>query len=458
MNYTAFRILLLFLWALVYTGCGGHTFLYQTDSKIRALHDEKPVYPSAKFIVLSDTHFYDTSLGDSGKAFQSVIAYDRKLLLQSQEIMEETVRQISRETADFLIICGDLTKDGEMVNHLGMQKVLARIAQSGLKVYVIPGNHDVANGNAVRFKEHEKIPVESVSGRSFSEIYKDFGYGQALYRDMDSLSYIAEPVPGLWILALDSCRWKENEPGRPSVSGGAFSSETLRWMEDVLIQAKKLRKAVIGMMHHGILEHYPGNENYFPMYVVQDHEAISRMLMQYGVSLMFTGHFHAQDITVKDFNDLDGTLFDIETGSLITYPSPYRVVRIQDDQRVLIESRFIASIPSHPDNFTAFSKNFLFNNTLRITDRALKKYWMSDPDSEKIAPSVATAYSAHLQGDEKKPESFMETEGLGLWGKIIVWVRKDLIEGWWTDLPPADNSIEIDLAAGKVLETNNAPD
>lgn len=458
MNHSAFRILLLFLWALVYTGCGGHTFLYQTDSKILALHDEKPAYPSAKFIVLSDTHFYDTSLGNSGKAFQNVLTHDRKLLLESQEILDEAVQQISKETADFLIICGDLTKDGEMVNHLGMQNVLARIAQSGLKVYVIPGNHDVANGNAVRFKDQDKIPVESVSGRAFSEIYKDFGYGQALYRDPDSLSYIAEPVPGLWILALDSCRWKENEPGRPPVSGGTFSPETLRWMEDVLIQAKKSKKVVIGLMHHGILEHYPGNENYFPMYVVQDHTDISRMLVQYGVSLMFTGHFHAQDITAKHFNDPDGALFDIETGSLITYPSPYRVVRITDDQRVTIESRFITTIPSHPDNFTAYSKNFLFNNTLRITDRTLKKYWMSDPDREKIAPSVATAYAAHLCGDEKKPDSFMETEGLGLWGQIIIWVRKDLIEGWWTDLPPADNSVEINLMTGRYPETDNAPD
>jgi len=458
MNHSAFRILLLFLWALVYTGCGGHTFQYQKDSKIRALHDEKPVYPSAKFIVLSDTHFYDTSLGDSGKAFQNVLTHDRKLLLESQEIMEEAVRQISKETADFLIICGDLTKDGEVVNHLGMQKVLTRIAQSGLKVYVIPGNHDVANGNAARFKEHEKIPVESVSGQAFSEIYRDFGYGQALYRDLDSLSYVAEPVPGLWILALDSCRWKENEPGRPSVAGGAFSPETLRWMEDVLIQAKKSKKAVIGWMHHGILEHYPGNENYFPMYVVQDHAAISRMLVQYGVSLMFTGHFHAQDITVKQFNDPDGALFDIETGSLITYPSPYRVVHIQDDQRVLIKSRFISSIPSYPDNFPEFSKNFLFNNTLKITDRTLEKDWMSDPDREKVAPSVVTAYAAHLRGAEKKPKSFMETEGLGLWGRIIIWVRKDLIEGWWTDLPPADNSVEINLMTGQYPETVNTAD
>ncbi|MBA4369776.1 MAG: hypothetical protein C0403_19285, partial [Desulfobacterium sp.] len=200
------------------------------------------------------------------------------------------------------------------------------------------------------------------------------------------------------------------------------------------------------------------NENYFPMYVVQDHEAISRMLVQYGVSLMFTGHFHAQDITVKYFNDPDGALFDIETGSLITYPSPYRVVRIQDDQRVLIESRFITSIPSHPDNFSEFSKSFLNNNTLRITDRTLKKYWMSDQDREKIAPSVATAYAAHLRGDESKPESFVETDGLGLWGSLIIWMRKDLIEGWWTDLPPADNSVEINLRTGQYLETSNTPD
>ncbi|MBA4369380.1 MAG: hypothetical protein C0403_17280, partial [Desulfobacterium sp.] len=172
MNHSAFRILALFICSLIYTGCGGHTFQYQTDSKIRSLIDVRPVYPAAKFIVLSDTHFYDTALGDSGQAFQNVLTYDRKLLLESQEIMDEAAQEIVRETADFLIVCGDLTKDGEMINHQGMQKVLTRISQTGVKVYVVPGNHDVANGNAVKFKDREKIPVESVSGQAFSEIYR----------------------------------------------------------------------------------------------------------------------------------------------------------------------------------------------------------------------------------------------------------------------------------------------
>ncbi|RJP83084.1 MAG: metallophosphoesterase [Desulfobacteraceae bacterium] len=458
MNRFAFYFFAWAAWILIIVGCSGHTFQYQTDSDLRSLRDAGPVYPAARFIVLSDIHYYDPVLGDSGSAFQNALMYDRKLLLESREIVDAAVQEIAGEIFDFLIVCGDLTKDGEMINHQGMRDVLTRISRSGVKVYVVPGNHDVANGNAVKFEGKEKIPVETITGEAFAEIYRDFGYEKALYRDPDSLSYVAEPVPGLWILALDSCRWKENRPDQHPVPGGAFSTETLKWMEDVLIQAKRSGKAVIGVMHHGILEHYQGNEKYFPWYLVEEHSAIAKMLVEYGVSLMFTGHFHAQDITAKRFHDPDGVLYDVETGSLITYPSPYRVLTITEDQKAKIESRFISSIPSHPDDFPAFSKNFVYRNTLHITDRALKKYWMSEQDRSAVAPGVAHAYLAHLRGDEQKPESLPETEGLGLWGSVMIWMRKDLIEGWWTDLPPADNQIQIDLTTGQYIETGHVPD
>jgi hypothetical protein len=30
-------------------------------------------------------------------------------------------------------------------------------------------------------------------------------------------------------------------------------------------------------------------------------------------------------------------------------------------------------------------------------------------------------------------------------GRRVLFFQKDLVEGWWTDLPPADNRLVIDL-------------
>ena len=78
---------------------------------------------------------------------------------------------------------------------------LKRLVDSGKKVFVVPGNHDVRNGKSVRFQGDRTDPVPSVTADAFGKIYGDFGYQGAIERDQDSLSYLAEPVPGLWLLA-----------------------------------------------------------------------------------------------------------------------------------------------------------------------------------------------------------------------------------------------------------------
>ena len=67
-----------------------------------------------------------------------------------------------------------------------------------------------------------------------------------------------------------------------------------------------------------------------------------------------------------------------------------------------------------------------------------------------ITSQVSKAYCAHLSGDERKPENPINEEGFGLWLQIVAWMQKDLVNGWWTDLPPKDNDLTIDLVTGEV--------
>ena len=51
------------------------------------------------------------------------------------------------------------------------------------------------------------------------------------------------------------------------------------------------------------------------------------ILLMAGLRIMFTGHYHANDITSRI--DGDKTLYDIETGSMVTAPIPYRIITIK---------------------------------------------------------------------------------------------------------------------------------
>ncbi len=425
-------------------------FLYETDKDVQALLKIRPDYPDTRFVVVSDLHFYDKTLGISGSAFQKYLDNDRKLLVLSEEIIAAAMEKISKEKVRFVLVPGDMTKDGERINHEGVIKALKKLEYSGLKVYAIPGNHDINNGDAVQFEGDATKPVPGINDKDFRVLYHEFGYKDAIATDEDSLSYTLEPEKGLWLLGLDSCKWKENKPLAQPHTDGSFSVSTLAWIESQLILAKKEKKAVMVFMHHGIMEHYPANKKFYGQYIVDDSETVAKLLAAYGVRMVFTGHFHAQDVTKKEFKESGDFIFDIETGSLATAPCPYRVVEIKEGKTAAIRSVFIDSIPSMKEKFANHAYDYVFKGTITMANAKLDTYRVSKEQQPLITSQVSKAYCAHLLGDEKKPDVTINKEGFGLWLTFIAWMQKDLINGWWTDLPPKDNNLIIDLFTGKV--------
>ena len=431
---------------LILCSCAG--FRYQPPIRGAGL---APAYPPARFFVVSDPHYYDAALGIEGQDFAHYIENDRKLLAESSEILEQALGMAAG--ADFLLVPGDLTKDGERHDHEMVAAALSRLKARGVKAYVVPGNHDILNPASFSYGPMGRERVANVSASEFAEIYRESGYGEALMRDPTSLSYVAEPVRGLWLLALDSCRYAEN-PGksRPETSG-AFSEATLRWMKTVLRDAQERGAAVIAMMHHGALPHFSTQTKYLPQYVVEGNKEFSRMLASHGVRVVFTGHNHAQDISLMGREPEGSFLFDVETGSLVAFPNPVREVRISPDQTMTILSSRIASLPSFSEygiDFGSWAERFLRTGLEGIGARILARLGLSTAETEAIGPQLGAAALAHAGGDEDlKGAEALSTKGLGPWGAFVVEQRRDFIESLWHDLIPVDNDLSIDLATGE---------
>ncbi|RPJ06553.1 MAG: metallophosphoesterase [Spirochaetaceae bacterium] len=406
-----------------------------------------PSYPDAYFAIVSDTHFYKRSLGLTGPDFRGELASGKKMLDISQEINEELVRKlIDDREIKFVLVCGDLTKDGELENHLAIKDLLALIEATGKQVYVVPGNHDINNYNACRYTARGSEKIASVTSTEFMEIYSAFGYSEAVSKDPASCSYVAEPVPGLWLFAMDSCTYYLNSSRYPSSTAGRFKPETLAWIEAELAQAVKQNKAVMGMLHHGIVEHFTSQKKYFRDFVLDDWEAVSRLFAHYGMRLVFTGHFHAQDITMRTWPDKT-FLLDIETSSMITFPCAWRTVAIAGNN-ARVTSYPLTSIPSVSD-FQTYAKNQLLAGVDKFISGYMKRYNFTEQDSRIISPQLARGLMAHTTGDEVAPAVLVNTEGLSLGATITIGFANDLIEGAWHDLVPVDNNILLDLATGR---------
>ncbi len=409
---------------------------------------------SLRIATLSDIHYMDPSLLiANGSAFQTYLAGDRKLLAESSAIDKAAIDAVIAQQPDILLVNGDETKDGEYVSHIAVSNLLARVAASGTLVYVIPGNHDVNNTNANYYNGANTTPAANVTPAQFSSIYAPFGYNQAIAKDPSSLAYVVEPVPGLWILCMDSCQYSLGQ----DPTEGSFTPQRLNWITNQLALAQASGKVVIGMMHHGLMEHFVGQKTLFPEYVVDNYQTIAPLFASYGMKVVFTGHFHAQDIVQGAFNG--NTIYDIETGSTVTYPCPYRLIDLMPNGQFAITSHRITAINYNlgvaPD-FQTYAYNYLTNGMVPLSAYMLQlpPFSLDSGTANYLAPAVSEALVDHYIGDEPglagaTPATRAIVTGL-LAGNAQQQQLGGAIYSILTDTAPADNNLMLTLTAGQI--------
>ncbi len=397
-----------------------------------------------KIAVVSDIHYMDASLlkhnAASGAAFQAYLAADPKLLEYSDPIFRQCISQIIAQQPDILLIPGDLTKDGEKVSHQAMVKLLKQFEKANIKVFVVPGNHDINNPEAAQYDGDNAKPAPSITAADFSSYYCGYGYSNAIARDPHSLSYVAQAAPGLWIMGLDACEYENNTT--IAIVAGRLKPETKDWALNWMAEAKKKHVVLIGMMHHGIVEHYTGQNQLDPGYVVDDYETIAHDFTRAGLSVMFTGHYHANDITSRA--DGDKTLYDIETGSLVTPLSPYRIITVKGtDMNITTGHITTISVPLPGGlDFLTYSNVFLSAHLDGYMSYALSNPPYSLPPElvDMGAPLLRNAFMAHYAGDEAISSS--EQALVDAFGSFVPPLG-DAVNSLWTDLSPADNDLHL---------------
>ncbi len=267
-----------------------------------------------KIMTASDLHYLSPSLHDSGPLFrQTMNTADGKYTHYSAELCECLFDTVKKEKPEYLLLSGDLTFNGEKQSHLELAEYFRKLENEGTKVLLIPGNHDVNYHFSCKYKGDSYKKVANVTPEEFEQIYYDCGYGGALSRDPNSLSYLYELEPGLWLLALDA-----------NVNGekGALSKATLEWAEPWLRAAKNAGTKVFTMTHQNILSH---NLLTSPGYVLFNHEEVEAMMKKYGVVLNLSGHMHIQHIKVS------GPYTTIASGSLSISPNLYGTLDVHDN-------------------------------------------------------------------------------------------------------------------------------
>ena len=400
--------------------------------------------PHLKIAIVSDIHYMDPSLlinnGAEGAAFQNYVDQDPKLVQYSDPIFRNVLADIKLEHPDILLVPGDITKDGEKVSNVAMAGFFNQLRNDGIKVYVIPGNHDINNAKAKIFDGDNAYPVDITSKTDFETIYASFGYNQAIARDANSLSYVVQPQDDLRIIGIDASKYEEYGPSG-DVAAGRIKPATLTWILNQLAAAKQENITVFAMMHHNLVEHYANQTQLDPGYVIDDWQNVAHTLMDAGLKIIFTGHYHANDITSYVHNGKE--LVDIQTGSLVTAPIPYRIVTLKDstlDVSTKTVKTIAASLPGGM-SFPVYANTFLSQHLDGYFNYYLTNTLGAPAQLASFAsPLFRNGIMAHFAGDEKMPsDQRKQIAELATMSQQLAGIVTIL----WTDLNEKDNKTHI---------------
>ena len=254
--------------------------------------------------------------------------YEQKCYAETAAINRAANEYLKNSTeTDTILIAGDLSFNGEKESHIEYSKELKALKESGKRIFVVTAGHDIEK-NPFQYRGGERESAEGIKFYDLLDYYGEFGYNDAIAFNREHLSYVAQLSEDVRLLVL--C----NDPAEGK--NVAYDDEFLKWIEEQAKKAKAAGKMMIAMEHYPVL---PGQPvlTLIPDARQKESKKLIETLADNGVHLIFTGHMHNQSINVVE-TEKGNKFYDVCTGSLIGCPAFMRLVTIEDENTVNIES------------------------------------------------------------------------------------------------------------------------
>lgn len=272
------------------------------------------------FWVISDTHLIADSLHDDGQAFSQMQKTSQgKDLYYQETALSAFVRMAEEKKPAAIIVTGDVTFNGERVSAERFAEIFKPLTKT--KLLVLPGNHDIYDGWAREFHGKKQYYAGQISPRMWRNIFRT-SYETAVSVDNSSLAYSVQLNPDYLLILADSNDYGKEESSTAPATAGFLGKEQRKWIKEQLQYASQNNLRVIFCMHHNLYAHNPAvNKGY----VVDDYRELRKLLAQYNVKLVFSGHIHAQNI-MSPQNSCPAT--KVVTTSFCSNDQGYGVVKV----------------------------------------------------------------------------------------------------------------------------------
>ncbi|MBQ7786098.1 MAG: metallophosphoesterase [Clostridia bacterium] len=366
-------------------------------------------------IIATDLHYISPALTDRGGYFTRMIeSADGKVTAYCDPLADAFLQEVIAARPQCLILSGDISFNGARKSHEDLAAKLENVVNAGIPVLVMPGNHDLNMRSAAAFKGEGYTLVPSVTADEFASIYHACGFDTAIARDLHSLSYIAEPIPGVRILMLDT-----NTPGAPC----AVAAPTLLWLEEQLQKAQADQAKVISVTHQNLYAH---SDLLSRGFVISNARELLALYNRYSVKVNLSGHMHLQH-TKRSHSGI----LDIATSSLSVSPCQYGVITLgsagaeYQTQSVNVSAWAEKNGKTDPNllDFAAYADHFFKGRSREQIAASLSNH--SPEDAAAMADfSIALNY-AYFSGrlDAFKPDERIQAlwaqENTSFWGLYV---------------------------------------
>ena len=286
--------------------------------------------------VMTDLHYVSPELiGDYSYPSYSGRMSDAKTLELSAAIVSSAFDDVCQSGVKYLLIAGDLCDNHALLSHTELAALMKSVEDRGVSVFVVPGNHDVAQGegySGYSYNLEGKTRVKDFFSENggdiesqFKNIYFDFGYKEAI--SVSGLSYSADLEDKYRLIAIDNC-------------SKDLSDEDVEWVKSELSRAANDGRIPVGMMHKPLDNIFGQISSIATLATGGSFDAITanagklkKAMFDGDMKLIFTGHNHCNNsatITSKDGKEIT----DIMTVSLSQYGNGYRYMRFSENYTI----------------------------------------------------------------------------------------------------------------------------
>jgi hypothetical protein len=202
------------------------------------------------------------------------------------------------------------------------------------------------------------------------------------------VSYLVEPVKGVWLMALDANAYvpveqlsglKDNPDDFSNASVGyknvlLYKEHLINWVKKVSEEAKQNGKILIAFSHYPMVDFNDDASAEMKSLFGSDkmqlsrvpHEEVVQVFADAGLQIHFGGHMHINDTGVRA-TKMGNSLFNIQTPSLAAYMPAYKILTIHSNSSVEVETVVMDSVPKFNSLFPFYEQEYAYLKNTKNT-------------------------------------------------------------------------------------------